>query len=78
MSGRWFGAATLGVLAGAGVVIVVELAGYFLYQRLWGDSAVALGLIIAVSGIAGLYAGWILGMVIFSAIRGSQNGGEAA
>ncbi len=78
MSGRWFGAAALGVLAGAGVVIVLELAGYLLYQRLWGDSALALALIIAVSGIAGLYAGWILGMVVFSAIRGSRDGGEAA
>jgi hypothetical protein len=78
VSGRWLGAATLGVLAGAGVVIVLELAGYLLYQRLWGDSALALAVIIAISGIAGLYAGWILGMVVFSAIRGSQDGGEAA
>jgi hypothetical protein len=52
------------------------LAGYLLYQRVWGDSVTALVVVLVLSGAAGLYAGWILGMIVFSAVRGSEGDGE--
>jgi hypothetical protein len=54
------------------------LAGWLLYQRLWGDSAAALAVIVVLFGAAGLYAGWILGIIVFSAVRGPTDGGENA
>jgi len=78
VNGRHLGATALGLLTGAAGCAVLVLVGYVLYLRLWGDSPIALGLIIALSGMAGLYAGWILGMLVFSAIRGAEDGsGEA-
>jgi len=78
VNGRHLGATALGLLTGAAGCAVLVLVGYVLYLRLWGDSPIALGLIIALSGVAGLYAGWILGMLVFSAIRGAEDGsGEA-
>jgi hypothetical protein len=78
MSSRRLGAAILGVMAGAAGFGVLQLAGYLLYLRLWGDSALALAVIGVVFGAAGLYAGWILGMLVFSAVRGPEDGGGAA
>ena len=78
MSCRRLGATALAFLAGAAGCALLVLVGYLLYLRLWGDSLLALGVSIALSGVAGLYAGWILGMLVFSAIRGSENGGGEA
>jgi hypothetical protein len=78
VSGRWLGAAALGLVAGIATFAILQFAGYLLYLRLWADSSVALAVSIFVSGAAGLYAGWILGMVVFSAIRGPEDGGGAA
>ena len=78
MSCRRLGATALALLAGAAGCFLLVLVGYLLYLRLWGDSPLALGVSIALSGVAGLYAGWILGMLVFSAIRGSENGGGEA
>jgi hypothetical protein len=54
------------------------LAGWLLYRRLWGDSATALLVIVVIFGAAGLYAGWLLGVIVFSALRGSDEGEEPA
>ncbi|HYZ03092.1 MAG TPA: hypothetical protein VFA92_16470 [Candidatus Binatia bacterium] len=70
MTSRVVGAAALGLGAGAGALVVLLLAGWLLYQRLWGDSVLALTAIAVLFGIAGLYAGWLLGMLVFSAVRG--------
>ena len=78
MSSRRLGAAILGVMAGAAGFGVLQLAGYLLYLRLWGDSLPALAVILVLFGAAGLYAGWILGMLVFSAVRGPEDGGGAA
>ena len=78
MNGCHLRATALGLLTGAAGCAVLVLVGYLLYLRLWGDSPLALGVSIALSGAAGLYAGWILGMLVFSAIRGSENGGGEA
>jgi hypothetical protein len=47
-----------------------------IYRRLWGDSPTALVVIVLLFGAAGLYAGWLLGVIVFSALRGSDNGEE--
>lgn len=64
----------LGLAAGAVGFFVLVLAGYLLYQRVWGDSLVAQVLITGLFGAAGVYAGWILGMIVFSAVRGPDDG----
>ena len=46
------------------------------YQRLFGDSAPALVVILVLFGVVGLYAGWLLGLVVFSAVLGSEEGEE--
>jgi hypothetical protein len=78
MSSRRLGAVVLGVIAGAAGFGVLQLAGYLLYERLWGDSLPALAVIVLLFGAAGLYAGWILGMLVFSAVRGPEDSDGAA
>ncbi len=70
MSGRRLGATFVGLVAGIGGFAVLLGAGWLLYRRLWGDSTVALIAITAVFGAAGLYAGWLLGLIVFSAVLG--------
>ncbi len=72
MSGRHLGAALIGLAAGTIGFAGLELAGYLLYRRVWGDSVPALLVMALGFGVAGLYAGWILGMVVFSAVRGAD------
>lgn len=74
MSSRDLSASALGLVAGAAGFAVILLVGYLLYRRVWGDSIPALVGVIVVFGAAGLYAGWILGMLVFSAVRGPQDG----
>jgi hypothetical protein len=78
MSGRHIGATLLGLVAGAAGFAVLVLTGYLLYRRVWGDFLPALIGVGALFGGAGLYAGWILGMLVFSAVRGSEGDGSAA
>ena len=78
MSGRHVGATLLGLAAGAAGFVGLLLAGYLIYRRVWGDSPRALVAVGLVFGAAGLYAGWILGMLVFSAVRGPGNEDGAA
>jgi hypothetical protein len=78
VSGRRLGATFLGLVAGTAGFAGLLLVGYLLYRRVWGDSLPALVGIAVLFGAAGLYAGWILGMLVFSAVRGPENGGGAA
>ena len=78
MNGRHLGATVLGLIAGAAGFATLLLVGYLLYRRVWGDWVPALVGMIALFGTAGSYAGWILGMVVFSAVRGPENDGGAA
>jgi hypothetical protein len=73
---RHLGATVVGVVAGTAGFAGVQLAGYLLYQRVWGDSLPALVGVLLVAGAGGLYAGWILGMIVFSAVRGAESDGE--
>jgi hypothetical protein len=74
VSGRDLGASALALAAGAAGLAGMLLVGYLLYRRVWGDSIPALVGVVVVFGGAGLYAGWILGMLVFSAVRGPQDG----
>lgn len=78
MSSRRLGATVAGLGAGSGGFLVLLLAGWLLYRRLWGDSTPALVVIAVLFGAAGLYSGWILGMLTFSALRGPYDDGGAA
>jgi len=69
VTGRHLGATVLGLVAGAAGFVGLLLVGYLLYLRVGGDSLAALVGMAALFGAAGLYAGWILGMLVFSAVR---------
>jgi len=71
---RRLGAALVGLLTGAAGLAVMLLLGWLLYERLFGDSTPALVLIFLLFGVVGLYAGWLLGLVVFSAILGPDDG----
>jgi len=73
---RRLGAVLVGLLTGAAGLTVMLLLGWVLYQRLFGDSTLALILIFLAFGVVGLYAGWLLGLVVFSAVLGSDEGEE--
>ena len=79
MRPRDLGATFLGLAAGITGFTGLLLVGYLLYRRVWGDSVPALVGVSVLFGAAGLYTGWILGMLVFSAVRGAQDGdGRAA
>jgi hypothetical protein len=78
LNGRHVGATVLGLIAGVAGFAALLLVGYLLYRRVWGDWVPGLIGMILLFGTAGSYAGWILGMVVFSAVRGPENDGGAA
>lgn len=67
------GSAFLGILAGVGVFVVLLGLGWFLYQRLSGESLPLLMVIGVVSVGAGLYSGWLLGWLVYSGLRNSED-----
>lgn len=76
MNSRQLTAGVLGAVAGAAGFGVLMLAGWLLYRRLWGESTTALVVIGVLFGAGGLYAGWLLGVIVFSALRGSDESEE--
>jgi len=66
---RRAGAILLASVAGAIGFAGPLAAGWMLYLRLWGDSILVLAVIETLFGAAGVYAGWILAMLVFSAVR---------
>jgi hypothetical protein len=71
---RRVGATAVGALTAGVGLLVMLLLGWVLEQRLFGDSAPALVAILVVFGLGGLYAGWLLGLVLYSAIADSGEG----
>ncbi len=67
------GSAFLGILAGAGVFVILLGLGWILYQRLSGDSLPLLIVIIIVTVGAGLYGSWLLGWLVYSGLRASED-----
>ncbi len=60
----------LGIIAGA-----VVLAG-FIGLGLLLDSRVASELPVIVLAVAGAYAAWLVGVIVFGAVRGAGNGSK--
>jgi hypothetical protein len=71
---RRVGATAVGALTAGVGLLVTLLLGWLLEQRLFGDSIPALVAILVVFGLGGLYAGWLLGLVLYSAIADSGEG----
>ena len=67
-------ATAIGIAAGSAGFGLLLLAGYLVSQRLWPDSVAALVAVSTLFGVFGLYAGWILGMLVFSSVRGPDGG----
>lgn len=67
------GSMFLGVLAGGVVFLILLALGWFLYQRLSGDSLPLLILIGVVTVVAGLYGAWLLGWLVYSGLRESED-----
>jgi len=62
----------LGIIAGA-----VVLAG-FIGLGLLLDSRVASELPVIVLAVAGAYAAWLVGVIVFGAVRGAGNGSKTS
>jgi len=74
LSQRPLAAPALGVACGATGFLVSMGAGVLLYQRIWGDSPLALIVVLALFGGAGAYGGFLLGILAFSALREDDGG----
>jgi hypothetical protein len=72
MTSRRLTAAIAGVVAGMCAFLLLLLAGWLVYLRLWTGSGVVLVLLLVVFGMVGAYAGWLLGLVVFSSVRGAE------
>lgn len=70
--GRRLAATAAAATAGGAAFAVLMLLGLLLYERLWSNSTPALLAIAVLFGAAGLYAGWIAAMMVFSAVGGEQ------
>jgi hypothetical protein len=64
-------ALTFAAVFGAGI-----LAGYEIYDRLLRGSTAALVILLLGFAAVGAYGGWLLGVVVFAAVR-SQSEGDA-
>jgi hypothetical protein len=62
----------LGIIAGA-----IVLAG-FIGLGLLLDSRVASELPVIVLAVAGAYAAWLVGVIVFGAVRGAGNGSKTS
>ena len=65
-----------GVVAGSVAFGALISAGYVLYQRLFGSGMLPLVGILAVFILIGGYAGWLLGLIAYSAVRGPVEGAD--
>jgi len=65
-----------GVVAGLAAFAFLVSAGYLLYQRIFGSGLVPLVGILVVFALVGGYAGWLLGLIVFSAVRGPVEGAD--
>ena len=59
-------------IVGLGTFVLLLAAGLLLYDRLWsGSSSILVAVCLAFGGV-GAYAGWLLGVIVFSATRGED------
>jgi hypothetical protein len=62
----------VGGVVGAIAFCLLLLLGLLLYQRLYSGSSLVLVGIELLFGAVGAYAGWLLGVIVFSAVRGAE------
>jgi hypothetical protein len=74
---RSLGAFVVGVAAAILVFVGLLAAGVLLYQRVYGDSWLALLVILAVFGGLGAYLAWLVGVLAFSAVRRQEEGDQS-
>lgn len=77
MGSRQLAALVSGACSGAVVLGVAELAGLVLYQRLLNGSPTALAVTLAIATVIGGYAAWLVGVVVFSAVRSQVEGASS-
>jgi hypothetical protein len=63
-------AAAIALIAGAAVFGVLLVSGVVVYERLFAGSPLMLVALAVVGGAIGAYSGWLLGLIVFSALRG--------
>lgn len=78
MTGHRFPAVVLAALAGCSAFFLLVLFGWVLYQRVFQDSLAALLIVGLLFGAGGLYGGWLLSLIVFSALSGGGADEEAA
>jgi hypothetical protein len=66
---------TLGAAIAGGVAGALVFAGFILLGLVLDDRVTSLAPIV-ILGLAGAYAGWLFGVVVFSAVRGGSAGQE--
>jgi hypothetical protein len=71
-SERSLGALVIGGAAGLCVLAGLVAAGLLLYQRVYGDSGFALAVILVIFGGLGAYLAWLVGVLVYSALRRSE------
>jgi len=76
-SERSLAALLIGGLVGLAAFVSLVGAGLLLYQRVYGDSALALVVILLVFGGLGAYLAWLVGVLVFSVLRRSGEGNGA-
>jgi hypothetical protein len=70
-------ALVLGAVVGVVAFAALLAAGLLLYQRLYGDSGLALIVILMVFGGLGAYLAWLLGVIVYSRLRQPVEGDDA-
>ena len=65
----------MGGTVGALAFCLLLVLGLLLYRRLYSGSGVILAGIELLFGAVGAYAGWLLGVIVFSAVRGAEEDG---
>ncbi|GAC1658637.1 MAG: hypothetical protein NVS9B1_18940 [Candidatus Dormibacteraceae bacterium] len=73
---RRLGPMLVGGVVGLTCFALLLAAGLLLYQRLYGDSTLALLVILAVFGGFGAYLAWLVGVLAFSRMRGQDEEGD--
>ena len=64
----------VGVVAGLAAFGLLLGAGIVLYQRVYGESSLALLVIVAIFGGLGAYLAWLVGVLVFSRARNPEDG----
>jgi hypothetical protein len=66
-----------GGIVGLAAFAFLISAGLLLYQRVYGDSLLALFVILLIFGGLGAYLAWLVGVLVFSVFRRSEEGDGA-